>query len=122
MGTTGCYGCGGVPVATPLVTTTGIAPLPTGPLIDADPITPGIQANPGVVTPVGPPRVVGGAPPIGFRPNPMGFSNYGAIDADPITPGIQTRPGVVTPMGPPRTIGMSPGRPGFYPAPSTVRF
>lgn len=29
-------------------------------MVDADPITPGIQAQPGIVTPVGPPRVVGG--------------------------------------------------------------
>ncbi len=40
------------------------APRPIGGIgfggIDADPITPGIQTRPGVVTPVGPPRVVGG--------------------------------------------------------------
>ena len=39
---------------------------------DADPITPGIQSTPGVVTPVGPPRVTGAVPPFG-----MGTSAYG---------------------------------------------
>lgn len=134
MGNAGCYGCGGVPVGTPIVTG-GLAPMATGPIIDADPITPGIQATPGVVTPVGPPRVVGGGPtpipPIGMRPGPMGFGNgfgggFGGIDADPITPGIQTRPGVVTAVGPSRTVGggfgMPPARPGFIPAASMVRF
>lgn len=33
-------------------------------VVDADPITPGIQSNPGVVTPVGPPQVVGGTAPV----------------------------------------------------------
>jgi hypothetical protein len=46
------------------------------PVFDADPITPGIQSSPGVVTPVGPPRVVGG-PQFGanrrpFSPIPTG--------------------------------------------------
>lgn len=121
MGNAGCYGCGGIPVGAPI----GMAPLATGPIIDADPITPGIQANPGVVTPVGPPRVVGGGP-VGFRPNPVGFGGFGAVDADPITPGIQSRPGVVTAVGPSRAVGGGfggPGvRPGFMPTPSTVRF
>jgi hypothetical protein len=128
MGTSGCYGCGGVPV--PVAgygTGYGV-----GGVIDADPITPGIQARPGVVTPVGPPRVVGGGAPIGIggpigigAPRPIGGIGFGGIDADPITPGIQTRPGVVTPVGPPRVVGgnnfgISAVRPGF-PA-STVRF
>ena len=73
MGTgNGCYGCGGVPVATPypvptrVNTNTNVAPVGApgpvayGGVVDADPITPGIQSRPGVVTPVGPPRVVGG--------------------------------------------------------------
>ena len=29
-------------------------------MVDADPITPGIQGQPGIVTAVGPPRIVGG--------------------------------------------------------------
>ena len=33
--------------------------------MDADPITPGIQATPGVVTPIGPPTVAGYVPPMG---------------------------------------------------------
>ena len=138
MGNTGCYGCGGVPVGAPMITG-GMAPIATGPMFDADPITPGIQTTPGVVTAVGPPRVVGGGPssipPIGMRPGPAGFGNgygggfgggFGGADADPITPGFQTRPGVVTAVGPSRTVGggygMSPARPGFIPAASMVRF
>lgn len=139
MGTAGCYGCGGVPVPVPVNTGYGY-----GGVVDADPITPGIQAQPGVVTPVGPPRVVGGAPvgvgyggPVGIGyggpvgvgvPRPVGPIGFGGgFDADPITPGIQTRPGVVTPVGPPRMVGgnnfgISAVRPGFIPATSTVRF
>ena len=78
MGNTGCYGCGGVPVPTPYPVPTGVAtgiapaiiapPLATTTRImppmyggvDMDPITPGIQTRPGVVTPVGPPMVRGG--------------------------------------------------------------
>jgi hypothetical protein len=134
MGTTGCYGCGGVPV--PVAYGTGYNTGYGATVIDADPITPGIQATPGVVTPVGPPRVVGGGAPIGLGiggpigvgvQRPIGGIGYGAIDADPITPGIQTRPGVVTPVGPPRVVGgnnfgISSIRPGFIPATSTVRF
>lgn len=131
MGTSGCYGCGGVPVPVPMGTGIG------GAVIDADPITPGIQATPGVVTPIGPPRVVnGGGPRIGAPisgpigvgvSRPVGGIGLGVFDADPITPGIQTRPGVVTPIGPPRMVGgnnfgISAVRPGFIPATSTVRF
>lgn len=51
-----------------------------GPLIDADPITPGIQTTPGVVTPVGPPRVAGLAggvvPPYGGSIGPIGATTY----------------------------------------------
>lgn len=95
-------------------------PVYSSPLVDADPITPGIQSTPGVVTPVGPPRVVGGGPMIGGpvyggpvyggptsyiggppRYGYGGFSRVGAVpDLDPITPGFQTRPGVVTATGP----------------------
>jgi hypothetical protein len=141
MGTTGCYGCGGVPVPVAYGTGYGTG---YGGVIDADPITPGIQATPGVVTPVGPPRVVGGGAPIGVGiggpvgvgiggpigvgvQRPIGGIGFGGIDADPITPGIQTRPGVVTPVGPPRVVGgnnfgISSIRPGFIPATSTVRY
>jgi hypothetical protein len=131
MGTSGCYGCGGVPVPVPVGTGIGMG----GGVIDADPITPGIQATPGVVTPIGPPRVVSGGAPIGIRtPGPIGVGvprpigvGFGGFDADPITPGIQTRPGVVTPVGPPRVVGgnnfgISAVRPGFIPATSNVRF
>jgi hypothetical protein len=77
----------------------GISGGVAGGVIDADPITPGIQSQPGVVTPVGPPRVVGG-PQIG-----IGGGIGGVIDADPITPGIQAQPGVVTPIGAPVVVG-----------------
>ena len=147
MGTAGCYGCGGVPVPTPIPYAPTVAPyvapvapiLPIAPPIiapirrpvfDADPITPGIQARPGVVTQVGAPRMIGGRPPIG-----IGYgAGFGGIDADPITPGIQARPGVVSPVGPPRALGGGIGAPrlggypgsglgsGFSPYPSTYRF
>jgi hypothetical protein len=60
--------------------------------IDADPITPGIQATPGVVTPVGPPQVVGG-PAIG-----------GAIGVPPAI-GLGTTTVGVPPIGVP-SIGV----------------
>lgn len=50
-----CYGGSSVPGAYSYGT--GV---PMAGAIDADPITPGIQSTPGVVTPVGPPQVVGG--------------------------------------------------------------
>ena len=99
-------------------------------VVDADPITPGIQSQPGVVTPTGPPRIVGGPGTLGgtigggvmasgYRG--VGVSGIGTafagsvgggvIDADPITPGIQAQPGVVTPTGPPRVVG-GPGAVG----------
>ena len=81
---------GGLPVGVALGS--GIA----GGVIDADPITPGIQAQPGVVTPVGPPRVVGSSIATGA----VGFG-----DADPITPGLQTQRGVLTATGPTTAVG-----------------
>jgi hypothetical protein len=84
---------------------------------DIDPITPGIQINPGVLTATGPPIVVAdtGIMPTGMlttafggmRASGVGFR--GGIDLDPITPGVQAQPGIVTPVGPPRIIG----GPGF---------
>lgn len=97
-----------------------------GGVIDADPITPGIQSTPGIVTPVGPPTIAGGYAPLPYRPAFGGVSTVGfggpttiipggvgypgagfggfnrGIDLDPISPGIQTRPGVVTATGPTR--------------------
>jgi hypothetical protein len=108
----------------------GFGGIAAGGVIDADPITPGIQSQPGVVTPIGPPRVVSGPGAIGGR-RPSGgiigggimqsgvvgiggtqrglFGGVqgGIVDADPITPGIQSQPGVVTPMGPPRIVSGS---------------
>jgi hypothetical protein len=97
-----------------------------GGVVDADPITPGIQSQPGVVTTLGPPRVVsgpgsiggagfGGAVAGGFTGGFAGGLAGGVVDADPITPGIQSQPGVVTPIGPPRVVsGPRPGPPvGF---------
>lgn len=74
-------------------------------VVDADPVTPGIQAQPGVVTPIGPPRVISGpgaAAGAGF--SSIARPGFGAVDADPITPGIQATPGVVTPVGPPQAV------------------
>lgn len=92
---------------------------PTGsPLIaggyDVDPISPGLQTAPGVLTATGPSRVVGGGvlgggmlasgyQNVGF--GGVGFGGAGVVDADPITPGIQSQPGIVTPTGPPRIVG-----------------
>lgn len=68
MGNIGCLGCGGVPVPTPYPVATKIIPATAtsngsspiyGGVVDADPITPGIQRNPGIVLPVGPSTVVG---------------------------------------------------------------
>ena len=115
-------GTGVAPVyAPPPVVTTRVMPPPIySGVVDADPITPGIQSTPGVVTPIGPPRVVPGGPGFIGGPGPMiggpgfggpgfggprfgygGISRVGGgIDLDPISPGIQTRPGVVTATGP----------------------
>lgn len=91
---------------------------------DANPITPGNQVTPGVVTATGPSQFVQeglagrgfpGVGPIpgqpgfvpgqpGFFPGAVGVAG-GVVDADPITPGIQAQPGVVTPVGPPRFVG-----------------
>ena len=146
MGSTygACGGCGGIPVPVPypigtgvgapiyapppVVATTRYIPQPvfTG-VVDADPITPGIQSTPGVVRAVGPPRVTGGpgfagGPGFVGGPGPVfggpvvggtsfvgGAPRYGyggisrvggGFDLDPISPGIQTRPGVITATGP----------------------
>ena len=93
--------------------------------VDLDPITPGIQARPGVVTATGPTVGAGfGGIGAGVRPGFGGIGGIGGglggiggigggiggiggirrpgfgVDLDPITPGIQNRPGVVTPTGP----------------------
>ena len=95
---------------------------------DADPLTPGIQAQPGVIRPTGPSQFVpgglaGGVAASGFRQpgfgqgvapgfaqggfqGGVGFGGVsaGIVDADPFTPGIQAQPGVVTATGPSRTV------------------
>lgn len=71
-----------------------------GGLIDADPFTPGIQAQPGVITATGPSTVVS----TGARGGAFGFGGP-VIDADPFTPGIQAQPGVVTATGPSTVVG-----------------
>lgn len=107
---------------------TGVVRPGFGGIIDADPITPGIQSTPGVVTPVGPPTVlpggyggpVGIGGPVGFgRPIGGPIGGFGTsfvggrpgfgYDADPISPGIQTRPGVITATGP-TMVGGAPFR------------
>ena len=61
-----CYGTGNIPANYGGYGSTygagyGYAPgaVGYGGVVDADPITPGIQSTPGVVTPVGPPRITG---------------------------------------------------------------
>lgn len=99
----------------PIVRPPMVAPLvrpAVTPVFDADPITPGIQSTPGVVTPVGPPRVVGGPqigavrPPFtgGFSPVPTGRpiggigapgfsgSTFGGPSFVPVRPGFGARP------------------------------
>ena len=72
-------------------------------IVDADPITPGIQAQPGVVTATGPGRVVqqGGFGGVGG----FGAVGGGLVDADPLTPGIQAQPGTLTATGPTQIVG-----------------
>lgn len=83
---------------------------------DADPISPGVQAQPGVLTATGPSTVVGGgfggvgATTFGGNVGAFGtsfnaFNRGGVVDADPFTPGIQSQPGVVTQVGPSRVVG-----------------
>lgn len=56
-------------------------------MVDADPITPGIQAQPGIVTAVGPPRVVGGP---GFVAGGMtgGLMTSGLMTSGVMTSGV----------------------------------
>lgn len=65
-------------------------------LIDADPITPGIQSQPGTIQITGPTTVIGNS----FSGNSAIQAGNLLIDADPITPGIQTQAGVITATGP----------------------
>ena len=89
-----------------------------GGVIDADPVTPGIQAQPGVVTPTGPPRIISGPGAIGGAGfTSMARAGFGAVDADPVTPGIQATPGVVTPTGPSQIVSGGYGYgAGAYPS------
>ena len=92
---------------------------PQGTMGDIDPITPGIQTQPGIVTATGPSTLVSGGTSFGLglgmpaisasRLSGVGFQtlNPSLVDADPITPGIQTRPGVVTAVGPPTIVSNS---------------
>lgn len=66
-----------------------------GGIVDADPFTPGIQAQPGTIIQTGPSTILSsGIKPFG------GMFQTGPIDMDPITPGIQTQAGTVTITGP----------------------
>jgi hypothetical protein len=84
-------------------------------VIDADPITPGIQSQPGIVTPVGPPVIVGGPGAIGTSIsgalggtmlNSRMLNSQRIVDADPFTPGIQ--PALVTTINP-NVVGYGSG-------------
>lgn len=98
-----------------------------GGVVDADPFTPGIQAQPGVITATGPSTVVSGGNAItgtlgaiggaisgavGAIGGALGLTSSGrnqvaVVDADPFTPGIQSQPGVVTAVGPSRIVGQT---------------
>ena len=121
----GIGGIGGVRpsfVGGPIGGIGGVRGVGFGSGLDLDPITPGIQARPGVVTATGPTVGTGfGGIGAGVRPGFGGIGGIGGglggiggigggiggirrpgfgVDLDPITPGIQNRPGVVTPTGP----------------------
>jgi hypothetical protein len=81
----------------PAINSNILPPLQPNFLIDADPITPGIQSQPGTVQITGPTTVIGNS----FSGNSAIQTGNILIDADPITPGIQTQPGVITATGPP---------------------
>jgi hypothetical protein len=76
-------------------------------IVDADPITPGIQAQAGFVTQTGPTTVVSGGNVLGSIAGIGGLTQSigGVYDADPITPGIQSQPGMITPIGAPVVVG-----------------
>ena len=102
-----------------------------GGIVDADPFTPGIQAQPGVITATGPSQVVGGGfaggvaasgfRQPGFVQGNVGFGGIGGgvVDADPFTPGIQAQPGVVTATGPSRVVQQGNGAFGGFQQTST---
>lgn len=85
-----CYGGNQVPI--PPGYTYGLPPASypyaSAPIIDADPITPGIQSTPGVVTPVGPPRVAGY--PAGIAPPIPSLAPVGSIGPIGTTTTYQT--------------------------------
>ena len=77
----------------------------SAPVVDADPLTPGIQAQPGVVTATGPARVVQQGVGVAGGFQQVGAIGGGLVDADPLTPGIQAQPGVITATGPSQVVG-----------------
>lgn len=74
--------------------------------IDVDPITPGTQFTPGIVTPTGPTTVLPAQMPV-----PSIYTRPGVVDADPFTPGIQSQPGIITATGPTTVIPSAPSFP-----------
>lgn len=79
---------------------------PGGGIIDADPITPGIQSTPGIVTPVGPSTISGiaggpyGPPPIGYGGSvlpPGGFPSAVGYGGSGFPPGSGLPPGSLYP-------------------------
>ena len=81
-----------------------------GGLVDADPITPGIQSTPGIVTPVGPPTIAGvstyGPPAISSYVPPVSTFHTSVVAAPPILappilpPPITALPAVTQPLVP----------------------
>lgn len=77
------------------------------PIIDADPITPGIQSASGVYTTLGPPRIAGGVmPPVGVVPpmGPIGATTTTYQQGFGISPGS----GVTVGVPPMQTYGINP--------------
>lgn len=81
----------------PVIATRVIAPPVFTGVVDADPITPGIQSTPGVVTPVGPPRIAGG-PGFGIGGPGFGIGGPGFVGG----PGFGPVGGTSFVGGPPR--------------------
>jgi hypothetical protein len=78
--------------------------------VDVDPITPGIQTQPGTLTATGPSQFVSPGSGSGMlNSGTFGGGRLGSYDADPITPGIQSQPGFVTVTGPSQVVSQGAG-------------
>lgn len=68
-------------------------------ILDADPLTPGIQLQPRVLT--------SSEFPIAMTQSIQNYNQGQIVDLDPITPGIQSQPGVLTPISIPTPLILS---------------